>query len=96
MDPLPPIPTPAAQRWREFRIQVLPLIVFLCVLLAVVVMWRNFVQPLGVVGEVEAVRANVISLQDGLVTDLAVTRFQEVRKDQDLGHVSNADPEALR
>ena len=29
MDSLPPIPTPPAQRWREFRIQVLPILVFL-------------------------------------------------------------------
>jgi multidrug resistance efflux pump len=95
MDPLPPIPTPPAQRWREFRIQVLPLIVFVVVLLAVVMMWRNFVQPSGIVGEVEVVRANVISLQDGLVTDLVISRFQEVKKDQDLGHVANAEPELI-
>ena len=95
MDSLPPIPTPPAQRWREFRIQVLPLIVFLGVLLAVVMMWRNFVQPSGMVGEAEAVRANVISIQDGMVTDLTVARFEKVTKNQELGHVAVTDPELL-
>ena len=59
MDPLPPIPTPPAQRWREFRIQVLPVVVFVGVLMAVVCMWKSYVVPSGVVGEVEAIRANI-------------------------------------
>ena len=59
MDPLPPIPTPPAQRWREFRIQVLPVVVFVGVLTAVVCMWKSYVVPSGVVGEFEAIRANI-------------------------------------
>ena len=35
MESLPPIPTPPAERWREFRIQALPLMTFVAVLLGV-------------------------------------------------------------
>jgi multidrug resistance efflux pump len=96
MESLPPIPTPPAQRWREFRIQVLPLVIFLITLVAIALMWRNFVQPSGVIGHVEAVQANVISLNDGVITDLAVERFQTVTNGQVLGQVQVTDPEMLQ
>jgi hypothetical protein len=67
MDKLPPIPTPAAQRWREFRIQVLPIFMFAGVALSVAFLWNSFVAPTGLVGQVEAVTSDVISLQDGTV-----------------------------
>jgi len=41
MKPLEPVPIPAALRWREFRIQFLPLLVFLVVGAATVWMWKN-------------------------------------------------------
>ena len=96
MDPLPPIPTPRAQRWREFRIQVLPLIVFVAVVAVVVMLWTKFVQPVGVVGEVEAIRADVTSLQDGLLTELNVDLLQPVKAGQVLGYVRVKSPESLR
>jgi len=96
MDKLPPIPTPAGQRWREFRIQVLPLIIFLCVVFAVVFLWRNFVQPTGVVGEVESIKADLISLQDGLLTRLNVDRFEHVEAGQEIGEITSATDETVR
>jgi len=96
MEKLPPIPTPVGQRWREFRIQVLPLIIFLFVLLAVVILWRSFVQPSGIVGEVESIKADLISLQDGLLTRLDVDRFERVEAGQDIGELTSANDETLR
>jgi multidrug resistance efflux pump len=96
MDKLPPIPTPASQRWREFRIQVLPLIIFIFVLCAVVLLWRNFVQPTGIVGEVESIKADVISLQDGLVVRLGVDRFEHVEAGQELGEISSSSDDFLK
>ncbi len=93
MDSLPPIPTPPAQRWREFRIQVLPLLVFIAIVSAIVIMWRNFVQPAGVVGEVEAIKANVISLQDGVLADLNFDRFMEVGSNDPVAQVVVVDPD---
>src|SRR5688572_8180574 len=96
MQSLPPIPTPASQRWREFRIQILPVIVFVGILAATAVMWKNFVHPSGIVGEVEAVKVNVISLQDGQVAELNVDRLQYVTNGQVLGRIIITDPEMLR
>ena len=84
------------QRWREFRIQVLPLMIFVAILVAIGLMWRNFVQPSGVVGEVEAVKANVISLKDGILTDLGVQRFDYVTNGQIVGMVEITDPEVIK
>ena len=66
MDSLPPIPTPAAQRWREFRIQILPVIVFVCTMVAIALMWRSFVQASRVVGEVEAVKVKSAQPRNGV------------------------------
>src|SRR5258706_11785379 len=96
MDTLPPIPTPPAQRWREFRIQVLPMIVFTCVLASLVMMWRRFVQPIGVVAQVEVVSADVTTYQDGLLTELTVDRYEHVIKGQPIGQVINNNPELVK
>ena len=96
MDKLPPIPTPVSQRWREFRIQVLPLIIFLCVLLAVAFLWRDFVAPTGIVGEVEGIKADVISLSDGLVARLSVDRFEQVQAGQELGEIISSSEDFLK
>jgi multidrug resistance efflux pump len=93
MDPLPPIPTPPAQQWREFRIQVLPVVVFVVTVAAICVMWRNYVQPSNVIGQVEAVKANVMSPLDGTLTNLTVEPFQHVTKGQVLGVVEIYDPQ---
>jgi hypothetical protein len=85
MDPLPPIPTPSEQRWREFRIQILPIIVFAGVLAAIVMMWKSFLQPPGVIEEVHAVKANV-TLPEG-VRELRMERAQYVTNGQALALV---------
>lgn len=67
MESLPHIPTPPAQRWREFRVQCLPLIVLAGTIAASVLMWRDFVHPSEAVGELETVKAKVISPHEGVV-----------------------------
>ena len=92
---LPPIPTPFSQRWREFRIQVLPFVVFIATLVANVYLWRSIVQPTGMIGFVETNQVFVASLQDGLISEVYVQRFQEVKKDQPLCVVAKTDPELI-
>lgn len=94
MDKLPPIPTPPSQRWREFRIQVLPLIIFTGILLSVVVLWRNFVAPTGIVGEVKAIKADVI--QDGTVVRLGIDRFETLEAGQELGEVMTSSEDFVK
>src|SRR4051794_39649311 len=80
MDSLPPIPTPPALRWREFRIQILPVVIFIAIISMIVIMWKNFVQPSGVAGEAESVKAKVINLQDGVVAELHVGGEEQILK----------------
>jgi multidrug resistance efflux pump len=95
-DKLPPIPTPASQRWREFRIQVIPFVVFIGILVAIVYLWKNYVQPVGVIGAVDTNTVNVTSLQDGMLSELLVERFQSVTAGQDIAVVVNTDPELIK
>ncbi len=45
MSKLPPISAPLRRRWREFRIEYLPLITFGLSVIAAVVLWREFAVP---------------------------------------------------
>jgi multidrug resistance efflux pump len=91
--PLSPIPTPASQQWREFRIRVLPVVVFLCIVLSASVLWMNFVAPVAIIGQVEAIQAHVSSIAPGTLADLRVERFQRVKRDEVLGSVITTDVE---
>jgi multidrug resistance efflux pump len=93
MDSLPPIPTPSSQRRRELRIQLLPPVTFLCVVAAIFYIWKNYVQPVNLVGQVESIRSTVISIQDGTLAELTVNRLDRVAKDQPIGRVITVDPQ---
>ena len=95
-DKLPPIPTPAAQRWREFRIQILPVVVFGATLFCIVYLWKNFVQPVGIVGLAQTNTVNVTCTVDGLIAQLAVEQFQTVTQGQVVAIVQNADADVVQ
>ena len=92
---LPPIPTPAGQRWREFRIRALPLLVFVCILAALFLTWSTYIQPVSIVGLVETNVVNVLTTQPGLLNDLVLNRFDEVTKGQIIGTVAPFDEEQI-
>src|SRR5690349_15169011 len=96
MEPLAPIPTPPAQRWREFRIQALPVVTFLCLLVGVVLLWREYVMPANIIGEVEAVRANIISSVPGTIRELKVKRFDRVKAGEEIAQIATMDPELFQ
>jgi multidrug resistance efflux pump len=90
--PLPPIPTPVAKRWREFRLQVFPILVFGSAAAAITLLWsQNLAAPM-LQGEVEAIRADVASPQAGMLTQLKVTRFQKVVQGEPLAVIMPTDP----
>jgi multidrug resistance efflux pump len=91
MNRLPPIPTPFSQRWREIKIRVLPALVFFMTALALVLLWNEHVSPPMMVGEVEPVYAEVISPGPGLLSNLWVTRFQQVKAGDVVAEVLNSD-----
>jgi multidrug resistance efflux pump len=91
---LPPIPTPPGQRWREFRIRVLPVIFFAAAMVAVGFVWRRSIASPTLQGEVEATLANVASPQAGIITQLKVSRFQWVSKGEPIAVVLPSDTRA--
>ncbi len=95
MNPLPPIPTPPALRWREFRIKVIPGLVFGSVLLTVLMIWTTSVTPTNWVGQVEGAQANVTSAKAGMLTQLQVDRFVAVRAGDPIAVVVSTDPKVI-
>lgn len=81
---LNPIPIPLQQRWREFRIAYLPGLTFAALVAVIAWMWVRYVQPSTIVGEAEAVRANIISILPGTLEELKVDRLQAVTNGQEL------------
>jgi multidrug resistance efflux pump len=95
MDPLTPIPTPAAQRWREFRIQAMPVMTFIVVVCCIGVLWQRYVFPSNIVAQVEAESASVFSTQAGKIETLAVERFQQVKKGDVIAVINVSDTNVL-
>src|SRR6266480_4748547 len=95
MNPLPVIPTPPAQRWREFRFRAVPILAFLAVLLVLTAMWRQYVTPPTLVGQVEPITAYVTSPRPGTVAQLNLTRMQQVRAGDAVGQIITTDPKIL-
>lgn len=91
-----PIPVPPAQRWREFRIQLLPLIVFVLVILIVTLIWKQVIVPVSITGEVSSVQYQVRSQVDGTLTDLTVEPFTFVRKGEQIGSVLSLEPAVVQ
>src|SRR5262249_9379088 len=96
MDSLPPIPTPVAQRWREFRIRALPLFFFVAILAGVAVLWREVaIPPTLAVGFVETNGAVVSAPMDGQVMHMAARRFQQVKAGDQICQIMIKDPKIL-
>jgi multidrug resistance efflux pump len=89
------IPTPPGQRWREFRIQVLPVFVFLATLAAAATVWKTYIFPASLVGRVESIQADVASPNSGWVSQLFVKRFQRVVAGDPIAEVSVTLPAVL-
>jgi multidrug resistance efflux pump len=95
MKRLPPIPTPPALRWREFRIRALPVVVFAAALAGVIWIWNTQLAAPTLVGEVEVRRAHVASIRPGTLAKLNVDRFSPVRAGDLVAEVLVSDPRYL-
>jgi multidrug resistance efflux pump len=95
MKSLPPIPIPPEQRWRDLRIQVVPAAVFLTVLTTIFFLWNDYVAPATMIGEVEVVRENVVSPKAGVLVQLNVASFQNVKEGDIVANVVTTDPKIM-
>ncbi len=95
MPELSPIPIPPAQRWKDFKVQAVPLVAFLAVLLTVSYLWTNFMSAPTLNGQVEIVEASVVSPEAGVLTNLYVTRFQRVQAGDMIGELASTDVQKM-
>jgi HlyD family secretion protein len=94
MKRLPPIPTPPAQKWREFRIRVMPVLVFVIGLVMVVFFWRQNIGSPTLQGTVASVSTDIVSPQTGKLVELKVARFQKVSRGETVAIIHPSDPRA--
>ena len=92
MKQLPRIPVPPGRRWREFRLRVVPGIVFLVTSAAVALIWNQHLSVSTLQGEVESVQSNVSSPHAGILTQVNVTRFQKVSQGEAVAVLIPNDP----
>lgn len=92
MDPLPPIPTPFAMRWREFRIRHLPIVGFSVIMISIVILWRNAGITSFMAGVAEGVRSTVSSPQIGVIQQLNVQPYQMVQAGDPIAVIMPKDP----
>jgi len=90
-----PIPISPNQRWHEFRVTYAPAVTFLILVAAICWVWLRHVQPGNIIGEVEAVRANIISVVPGTLQELRVDLLGQVSNGQELAVLVALDPDQL-
>jgi len=86
-----PIPIPWKQRRRELRVRVLPVLVFLCVGVAVFYLWRDSASNPTVIGQVVGESAAISSPVDGTLINFTYEPFEDVQKGDLLGQVFPRD-----
>ncbi len=96
MEDLKPIPIPIEQRWQDFRVKYVPLLMFAVLVAAICWMWSRYVEPPAIVGEVESVHADIMSTTPGTIESVLVDRLQAVTNGQELATVSVLDSDQLK
>jgi multidrug resistance efflux pump len=96
MSELNPIPVPTAQRWREFRIRLMPVLVFGTTLALATVIWKQQMPTTVLLGEVEPITANISSPKSGVLANLNLTRLQQVKAGDKIAQVITTDPRVLQ
>ena len=91
---LPPIPTPVSAVWREFRIQVIPFVVFAVVVCGAVIVWKTLPISGQIRGVGEGARSLVTSPRIGVLQRVEVQPYQWVEAGDPLVTIAPFDPSA--
>jgi multidrug resistance efflux pump len=94
MNPPPPIPIPPALRWREFRVRVLPILLFVVAFGSTCYLWKYNLSSASLVGMVEVRNAQVSCPCAGKIAQLNVDRFQTVTQGTPVAVLVPNDPRA--
>ena len=95
LTPLPPIPTPPAQRWRQVRLVYLPRTVFALGVILAALLWSRWVTPAALVAEADIVGADVRPTQAGTLISLKVALLDTVKAGQVIGQVAKVNASLL-
>ena len=90
------IAIPWSHRWRWLRIQALPLVAFAVCAVVTVRLWKSQSGTARAVGEVYALRVDLISRLDGLLADVPYRRLQLFERVQAGDIVLRLDDQAIR
>jgi HlyD family secretion protein len=90
-----PIPIPWSQRWHAARVQYVPALIFVAILVFLVLLWKNYASNPTLVGQAEVVPANISSYKPGMLAQLTVNRFDKVKAGDTIGQVLVTDPKIL-
>jgi len=92
MESLPPIPTPPSHYWRVLQHRAAPWLVFAAAVFGVTVLWERVGESNHFVGHAEITQVSVNCSDAGLLTNLLVAEFQEVRAGDLVAEVTTTDP----
>jgi len=92
MQELPPIPTPLSFYWKEMRWRGLPFLILFLILGLSAFTWNYVSHPATFAGHAETISATVSSADAGLLTNVFVTEFQEVRAGDIVAELTTTDP----
>jgi multidrug resistance efflux pump len=90
-----PIPIPLSGRWRDARLRLLPLIIFVISIIILAALWKDFASTPSMVGQAESIQANVSCYKPGMLAQLTVNRFDKVKSGDPVGQVLVTDPKIL-
>jgi multidrug resistance efflux pump len=83
------------QRWHDARLRLIPGLIFVVAVVAVVFLWRDYVAAPTMLGQVEPMQASVSCYKPGVLAELGVSRFQNVKAGDPVGRVLVTDPKIL-
>ncbi len=90
------IPIPAKLRWREIRVRLFPLLIFVFVAGVVIWLWRDRVEATTMVGRVVGKQAEVVSPQAGSLADMTVGAFDNVNAGDVIASLVTTDPQLMQ
>ncbi len=90
------IPIPASLIWRELRVRVFPILIFLVIAGVVAWLWRDRVEAANMIGHVVGKQAEVRSPQSGSLAELTVSPFDEVLAGDAVARLVTTDPKIMQ
>jgi biotin carboxyl carrier protein len=90
-----PIPTPPIEFWGMLRMKIIQTSGFLIVCLGIAWSWHEMARPLTFPGEVEVTQANIVATEAGVLTNLLITPFQQVKTGDPIADLNVANAHAL-